>query len=216
MSPSLESPYYRSSCYNFHIHSIASLPPLAILYPHDNIPKQNVSGITGSTSRAAIAPPPLNQKKQSPQPLGPGAEEATNIALELFLDERTRAVPHDCENEWQHFADEQSRRHARSDISIAILELQARFPEARAHWLQYEPPVWSFIPPPADSSPATSVPVVDPEEVRRQEMARERERIRQERAFVEALQRDPYVRSFCRRYKRCLACLLQMERRWRG
>ena len=175
-----------------------------------------MSGITRSTSRAAITRPPLIQQTQTPQPLGPGAEEATNTALELFLDERPRAVPQTCKNEWLHFANEQSRRHARSDISIAILEVQARLPEARAHWLQYEPPVWSFIPPPAASSPASLVPVVDCEVLRRQEMAMERERIRQERAFVEALQRDPYVRSFCRRYKRCLACLLQMERRWRG
>ena len=175
-----------------------------------------MSGIRRSTSRAAIAPSPLNQQTHTPQPLGPGTEEVANTALEFFLDERPRAVPHDGENEWQHFASEQARRHARSDISIAILMVQAKLPEARAHWLRYEPPVWSFIPPPAASSPATPVPVVDPEVLRRQEMTRERERIRQERAFVEALRRDPYVRSFCRRYKRCLACLLRMERRWRG
>ena len=129
-------------------------------------------GIRRGTSRAAITPPPLSQQIHTPQPLGPGTEEAANTAPEVFLDERPRAVSHDGENEWQHFANEQARRHARSDISIAILMVQAKLPETRAHWLRYEPLGWSFNPP-AASSPVNPAPVIDREVFRRREMARE-------------------------------------------
>ena len=183
-----------------------------------------MSGIGRSPARPAgptspASAPPTNHLAATSQPLGPSrasfispAEEALLTPLELFLDEREIACPHDCENEWQHYFNEQTRRLDRTDISIAILTVEERFPAACAHWLLYEPLIFTVLPLPSASSP---VPVVDPEVLRRQEMERERERIHQEQAFVAALQRNPHVRLFCRRFDRCLACLLQLERLWR-